>query len=399
MRSGVLPRLVSVTLFGALVVCTRCGPKPRDVAESRTAVPVPLKLTVCGLLGSLSAMTVVADRTPAAVGLNARLIVQLASPATLPPATHELDSIAKSPAFVPMGVRGAKLTTLRLEMLSGVLPRFVSVTVFRELLPTSCAPKLSDAAERLTAVPIPVRLTVCGLFAALSLIESVAARLPVAEGVKVTLTAQVPSGITVAPEQVSALFAKSLAFVPPIVTVDVVRLTVPVLVTVSVWVALVVLRGWLPKLKPGADKLTRGGLLIVKVSPPDVPPPGDGFTTVTEAVPAVVMSLAKMAAVTCVALTKVVARALPFHCTAELETKLVPVTVSVNAAPLAVALEGESELAVGAGLLMVKVREFDAPPLGEGLTTVTEAVPAVAGSVILLRCSLAGFSCIPRMPC
>jgi hypothetical protein len=37
---------------------------------------------------------------------------------------------------VPLGVRGAKLTTLRLEMLSGVLPKLVSVTVFRELLPT-----------------------------------------------------------------------------------------------------------------------------------------------------------------------------------------------------------------------------------------------------------------------
>ena len=132
------------------------------------------------------------------------------------------------------------LTTLRLEMLSGVLPTFVSVMVFRELLPTSCAPKLRDVAERLTAVPVPLRLTVCGLFAALSLIESVAARLPVAEGLKVTLTAQVPLGITVAPVQVSALLAKSLAFVPPIVTVEMLRLPVPVLVTVSAWAGLVV---------------------------------------------------------------------------------------------------------------------------------------------------------------
>jgi hypothetical protein len=146
---------------------------------------------------------------------------------------------------VPLGVRGAKLTTLRLEMVSGVLPRFVSVTVFRELLPTSCAPKLSDVGERLTAVPVPVpvRLTVCGLLAALSLIESVAVRLPVAEGVKVTLTVHAPLGVTVAPEQVSPLLAKSLAFVPLIVTVEMVRLAVPVLVTVSAWAALVALTG------------------------------------------------------------------------------------------------------------------------------------------------------------
>jgi hypothetical protein len=140
-----------------------------------------------------------------------------------------------------VGLRGAKLTAVKLEMLSGALPRFLSVTVFRELLPMSCAPKLRDAGERLTAVPVPLRLTVCGLLAALSLIESVAVRLPVAEGLKVTLTAQVPLGITVAPVQVSALLAKSLAFVPPIVTVEMLRLPVPVLVTVSAWAGLVVL--------------------------------------------------------------------------------------------------------------------------------------------------------------
>jgi hypothetical protein len=61
---------------------------------------------------------------------------------------------------VPKGVRGAKLTTVRPEMLSGVLPRFVRVTVFREPLPTSCAPKLRDVAETVTAVPVPLKLTV-----------------------------------------------------------------------------------------------------------------------------------------------------------------------------------------------------------------------------------------------
>ena len=36
------------------------------------------------------------------------------------------------------------------------------------------------------AIPFPVRLTVCGLFAALSVMVSVPVRLPVAEGVNVT---------------------------------------------------------------------------------------------------------------------------------------------------------------------------------------------------------------------
>ena len=69
---------------------------------------------------------------------------------------------------------------------------------------------------------------------------SEALRLPVAEGVNVTLTVQVPLGVTVAPVQVSALLANSLAFVPPTVTVEIMRFAVPVLVTVTALAAVVV---------------------------------------------------------------------------------------------------------------------------------------------------------------
>jgi hypothetical protein len=92
--------------------------------------------------------------------------------------------------------------------------------------------------------PEPVRLTVCELGVALSAKLSEALKLPLAGGVNVTLTVQVlPElgvGASVAPEQVSALLAKLLAFVPTSVTVEMVRGAVPVLVTVSVWAALVV---------------------------------------------------------------------------------------------------------------------------------------------------------------
>jgi len=54
--------------------------------------------------------------------------------------------------------------------------------------------------------------------------------------------------------------------------------------------------------------------------------------------------------VSCVPLTNVVVRGAPFHCTTELETKLVPVTVNVKAAPPAVALLGESDESVGTGV-------------------------------------------------
>ena len=95
--------------------------------------------------------------------------------------------------------------------------------------------------------------------------------------------------------------------------------------------------------------------LIVNDRVLDVPPPGAGFVTFTVAVPAVAMSAAVIAAVNCVALTKVVVSAAPLNFTTDVDTNPVPLTVSVKAAPPAVALVGEREVSVGAGLLMAKV--------------------------------------------
>ena len=124
------------------------------------------------------------------------------------------------------------------------------------------------------------------------------------------------------------------------------------------------------------------GLLIVKVCALEVPPPGAGVTTVTEAVPAVAMSVAGMAAVSCVALTKVVVRAFPFQFTVEFAVKLFPLTVRVNAAPPAIAAFGLIELVVGAGVLAVmeKVAAGEEPPPGAGFCTTTLADPAEATS-------------------
>jgi hypothetical protein len=59
----------------------------------------------------------------------------------------------------------------------------------------------------------------------------------------------------------------------------------------------------LPKLTLEAESVTVGpDLLMVKVRVFDVPPPGEGFSTVTEAVPAVAMSAAGTVAVNCVLL-------------------------------------------------------------------------------------------------
>ena len=134
-----------------------------------------------------------------------------------------------------------------------------------------------------------------------------------------------------------------------------------------------------------------GGMLIVNVSALEVPPPGLGEKTRTAAVPAIARSAAVIAARRRVALTNVVARALPFHCTTELATKLVPFTTRVKAAPPAFALVGDSEVTVGTGLggvLMVNVSVLEVPPPGAGVTTVTDAGPAVVRSAaVRMICS------------
>src|SRR4029077_418429 len=112
--------------------------------------------------------------------------------------------------------------------------------------------------------------------------------------------------------------------------------------------------------------------------------------TVTEALPAVTMSAAVMAAVSCGLLMKVVVRLLPFQRTTEPDTKLVPVAVRVKAAPPAAALVGDSDVSVGAGLLTVNVTAAEVPPPGVGEKTVTEGVPAVAISAAVM----AAVSCV-----
>ena len=126
------------------------------------------------------------------------------------------------------------------------------------------------------------------------------------------------------------------------------------------------------------------GLLTLRETALEVPPPGAGLVTVTEDAPAVVTSVARIAAVSCVALTNVVARGLPLKFTTELLTNFVPLTVSVNAPEPARSLAGCNEVSVGNGLLaavIVKGTAFDIPPPGAGLVTVTVGVPAEVTSL------------------
>jgi hypothetical protein len=81
-----------------------------------------------------------------------------------------------------------------LVMVSAVLPLFVSVTIWLELVvPTACAAKVSDEGVKVTeelAIPVPLRLAVLDPAEVLSLTVTVAVRVPVVVGVNVTLMVQ-----------------------------------------------------------------------------------------------------------------------------------------------------------------------------------------------------------------
>src|SRR5947199_319858 len=79
--SGALPVLERVTERAALVVLICWFPKARLVVERPAigaggAVPVPERLTPCGLPAALSVIVTVPGRAPVAVGVNVMLMAQ-----------------------------------------------------------------------------------------------------------------------------------------------------------------------------------------------------------------------------------------------------------------------------------------------------------------------------------
>ena len=72
-----------------------------------------------------------------------------------------------------------------------------------------------------------------------------------------------------------------------------------------------------------------------------------GFVTVTGTVPEVAMAEAGMSAVSCLAVTNVVVKFVPFHFTIEPDAKLVPLTVIMNAGPPAFVLSGDNSAITG----------------------------------------------------
>src|SRR5947209_3062997 len=206
-------------------------------------MPVPASDTDCGLPGASSVMVTVAVRAPVAAGVKLMLIVQLAPGATEPaPVGQVLPAAkAKSAACAPMMVM--------LVRFSGAPPLLVRVTVCAGLVvPTRWLPKGLLVAESVAVggvTPVPVSDTDCGLSAASSVMFTVAARAPVAAGVKLMLIVQLAPGATEpAPvgQVLPAAKAKSAACAPMMVMLVRFSGAPPLLVRVTVCAGLGVLR-------------------------------------------------------------------------------------------------------------------------------------------------------------
>ncbi|HEY4817520.1 MAG TPA: hypothetical protein VIH67_08810 [Candidatus Acidoferrum sp.] len=154
------------------------------------------------------------------------------------------------------------------------------------------------------------------------------------------------------------------------------RLPFPEFVTLSEAGPGFVLLPWVPRNdKPVGDTDNCGvGALMAKLVELEVTPPG--ACTLTAAEPALAIKAADTVAESCVAELKVVVSGEPFHSTVSPETKLAPLTVSVNVAPPASAFAGDRALRVGTGGLIVKLRELDVAPAP--VCAVTAALPGLA---------------------
>jgi hypothetical protein len=186
-------------------------------------VPVPVRVTICGLPTALSVMVIAALRFPVAAGVKLTLIVQLA------PAATELPQVVvsgKSPGSAPV--------TAMLAMLKVRLPLLVRVTdCAGAVVPTNWLPKVMVVAESSTpgAAPVPVRFTDCGLPDALSVNTTEAVRVPSALGVKVRLSVHWADGASEEPHVLELATAKSAALGPVTWVLDMFKVALPTLVT------------------------------------------------------------------------------------------------------------------------------------------------------------------------
>lgn len=124
-------------------------------------------------------------------------------------------------------------------------------------VPSRTITELWFAASVKEKTPLPLRLTVCGLPAALSLTVSVPVAVPVCCGVKVTLMEQLAPGATLEPQ--SSLSAKSPVVAMPVML----SVSPPVLERVTVCGRLVVPTACESKVRLVGERLAAGGVTPV----------------------------------------------------------------------------------------------------------------------------------------
>src|SRR5437899_7269608 len=134
MDKAVDPVFVSLALSGELVVPTTRVPKTSGLGESVTLVPVPLRLTTCGLVTSLSVMVRVSADSPVTAGVKVTLMRQLPAPITLPP---QVEVWVKLLPVIEM-----------LLITRSAVPKLLMVTVFTGLgLPIVCGGNFNSVVE------------------------------------------------------------------------------------------------------------------------------------------------------------------------------------------------------------------------------------------------------------
>jgi hypothetical protein len=136
--------------------------------------------------------------------------------------------------------------------------------------------------------PAPIRVEDCVLPATLLLLSvttSVPLRVTAAAGVNNTTTVQVVLAARVAPHVVFWLKSPGLVPVNPMLVM--LKVALPVLPRVKLSAELLVVTGWLVKVKL-AGEIPAIGAVTVNSRKFEAPPPGAGFVTTTVYVPAVV---------------------------------------------------------------------------------------------------------------
>jgi len=134
-------------------------------------------------------------KLPVPAGANFSVSLQLAPGA-------RLDVLGGQPLVIRVNPVPLTAMPVKVTLYEGKRPplRLVIVTVCVVLVPWGMEPKLTGSGLAPTAVPTPVRLTLCGLALALSVTVSVPARVLMSFGEKLTLIEQLDPEVRVVPQ-------------------------------------------------------------------------------------------------------------------------------------------------------------------------------------------------------